>query len=222
MDQYQDKIYAVLTGDLIKSSKLSANEFHSVKECLRKAAGKLNKLPKNNPGKVTKGKIDFYRGDGWQLLLTEPKYALRSCLFLRAYLKAHSNADTRISVGVGEISNLNVTNISQSTGKAFELSGTALDELKARKRMTIAFPYYMKGKYDSLISVFELSDAIAQRWTSRQAEAMSLALSGYKQYEITKKLNSKAVGKTLRTSGWYAVESVLERTEKWTDIDFNV
>lgn len=218
-----DKLYAVLTGDLVKSSKLDSDEFQSVKDCLKKAVEKLDGLIKSIPQKLVKGEIDFYRGDGWQLLLTQPKYALRACLFLRAYLKAHSKGDTRISVGIGRVDHIDPRQISLSTGKAFEISGKTLDELKTRRQMTAAFPYYMEGKYDNLISVFELCDVIIQGWTEKQAEAISWALHGLNQSQIAEKIDPgikpQNVGKHLREAGWYALEWVLKRTEEldmWT------
>jgi len=217
MDQSEEKLYAVLTGDIVKSSKLSADGLQAVKHSLREAVRDLNLLPEDKQP-IVEGTIDFYRGDGWQLLLTCPEYALRAALFLRARLMmTHPKTDTRISVGIGPVAHVSSDNVSQSIGKAFELSGNAMDTLKARTRMTIAFPYYMEDKYVHLVSVFELSDAIVQKWTHKQAEAASWALRGLSQAEIAAKFNppitSQAVGKFLRTACWHALEAVLERIE---------
>lgn len=210
-------LYAVLTGDLVKSSKLPAEDFHSVKDCLKKAVRQLNGLIEDNSPGLVKGSIDFYRGDGWQLLLTRPAYALRACLYLRACLKAHTGIDTRISVGVGEVSHIDPKNISQSIGKAFELSGKGLDDLKSLKRMTIAFPYYMDSRNSNLVSVFELCDAIVQKWTKKQAEAVSWALQGLSQSEIAENMKpsitSQSAGKHLRSAGWFAIEWAIKRAE---------
>ena len=232
MKQNSQKTYAVLTGDIIKSSDLTKETFESVKECLKKASIQLNQFNviANMAPKLLKGSIEFYRGDSWQLLLTEPKYALRACLFLRAYLKANKGIDTRISVGIGTISDLNLRNISQSIGEAFELSGMALDKLKTRKCMTVALPYYQKYNqdniYDWLVSIYELSDTIVQQWTRKQAEALIWALQNYKQEEIAGKIkpriNPQTIGKRLRTAGWNTFESVLERIEKKTNIYCNI
>lgn len=216
MESYDKQLYAVLSGDLVRSGKLKSDELSSAKDCLKKAVGQLDKLPKDSD-KLVKGTIDFYRGDGWQLLLTQPKYAFRACLFIRSYLKADTKADTRIAVGIGEVSLINEKSISQSIGKAFEVSGLALDKLKGRKRMTLACPYFMEDRFDSLSSVLELSDAIIQKWTQNQAEAISWALRGCKGIEISSKMKLKDKDggtKHLRAAGWYAFESVLDRIEK--------
>lgn len=218
MKESSDKLFAVLTGDIVKSGKLSPDELQAVKNSLEKAVKKLDQLAQADNKPIVQGTIDFYRGDGWQLLLSFPKYSLRTALFLRAFLKMHNNIDTRISVGIGPVSSINHHQISQSIGTAFELSGNALDDLKTRKRMIIAFPYYMEGKHDSLISVVELCDAIVQKWTAKQAEAISWALRGLTQDEIADKfhpsIKSQSVGKHLRSACWYALEPALERTEK--------
>jgi hypothetical protein len=219
MDKNSNRMYAVLTGDIVESGKLPGKQFQEAKDCLKKASVQLNTLVSDIKGLV-KGNIDFYRGDSWQLLLTEPQYALRACLYMRAYLKADGDVDTRVSAGIGPVSTLNIKNISQSTGEAFELSGTALDKLKGRKRMTVSLPYYLEEKSIPLISVYELCDVLVQKWTQKQAEAVSWALEGKKQEQVAEKMKpaitSQNAGKHLRASGWYALESVLERTEKKT------
>jgi hypothetical protein len=211
-------LYAVLTGDLVKSSRLPAEDFHAVKDGLKNAVRQLNGVIEDNSPGLVKGSIDFYRGDGWQLLLTRPAYALRACLYLRACLKAHTGIDTRISVGVGEVSHIDPKNISQSIGKAFELSGKGLDDLKSLKRMTIAFPYYMDSRNSNLVSVFELCDAIVQKWTEKQAEAVSWALQGLNQSEIAEKfsppIKQQSVGLQLKSASWHALQAALERTEE--------
>jgi hypothetical protein len=215
MGKSDDKLYAVLTGDIVGSSRLSVKEFKSVKDCLKEASREMDNLCKSADSLVI-GDIDFYRGDGWQLLFAQPRYVLRGCLFLRAYLRAYCDADTRIAVGIGEVEHIDRNRISQSTGAAFQLSGSALDKLKRRRRMTIVLSDKQAGKNFLLASVFELSDAIVQGWTQKQAETMLWALKGYKQVEIAEKQGKKqqSVGESLNFSGWYAIEPVLEQLEK--------
>lgn len=215
MGQSDNKQYAVLTGDIVGSSRLSVKDFKSVKDCLKEASREMDNLCKSADSLVI-GDIDFYRGDGWQLLLGQPRYVLRGCLFLRAYLRAYCDADTRIAVGIGEVEHIDRNRISQSTGAAFQLSGEALDKLKRRRRMTIALSDKHSGKTSESVPIFELSDAIVQRWTEKQAETMLWALKGYKQVEIAEKQGKKqqSVGESLNFSGWYAIEPVLEQLEK--------
>ncbi len=217
MDKSKKDIYAVLTGDLVRSSRLEQKQFEAAKECLTRATKTLDTLAGDNTAGLVKGGVDFYRGDGWQLLLTGPKYALRACLFIRAYLRAHAGVDTRISAGVGTVSHIDTRKISASTGKAFELSGTALDKLKGRRRMTISLPYYLEEANVYYPCVYELCDAVIQRWTQAQAEKLCWALQGLNLEEIAVKLKPPikpaSVGGQLRSAGWYAVESVLEKLE---------
>lgn len=196
----KDKIYAVLTGDIIKSSKLSPTELKAVQQTLADSMGVLEKALNR---KLFIGQIDFYRGDGWQLLMCEPAFSLRTALFLRAALLSRGQADTRVSVGMGTVENIDKKKISKSTGKAFEFSGTGLDKLTKRSYMTVGgdlTPQKLE------ISVFGLCDAIAQGWTKRQAEAVFLALQGFEQSNISKTMvpatTRQAAANTINKANW--------------------
>lgn len=222
MEKPTSKYYAALTGDIVRSSRMTPEQFQSVKETLKKAVAQLDWVKTQSGQPAVTGTIDFYRGDGWQLLLNDPRTALRVCLYLCARLKADCTAQTRIAVGIGTVSKIEPNAISTSTGQAFELSGSALDDLKPLKRMTLAFPYYTENKYDSLISVFELCDAICQKWTPKQSEAVSWALQGFNQSEIAEKVNPpvkpQSVGQQLKSACWHAIEPALKRAE---NMEFN-
>jgi hypothetical protein len=72
------------------------------------------------------------------------------------------------------------------------------------------------GTFDTIV---RLIDAIATRWTDKQALAISGALRGMKQEEIAEKLWEKritqqAVAQHLSRAGWDAVEKGIEYFEK--------
>ena len=68
----QDAAYAVLTGDLVKSSKMSGEQRQSSLKVISELSERLPDLFKDleiiGP--------EIFRGDSWQMLIAAPKYAL--------------------------------------------------------------------------------------------------------------------------------------------------
>lgn len=205
------KIYAALTGDIIKSSKLSPQQLEEVRKTLNRA---IKTLEKALDKKFLIGDIDFYRGDGWQLLLDDPALSLRTALFLRAALISTGLCDTRISVGVGTVDSIDKKKISKSTGMAFEFSGTGLDRLTKRSFMIVS-GILTPQKLE--ISVFELCDAIVQNWTKRQTEAVFWALQGLDHSQIAENMRPltkrQTVTRMLNGAHWFQIEETLIRYE---------
>ena len=83
---------------------------------------------------LVKGKPEFFRGDAWQLLLTDPAMAMRVGILLRASLLAGGLADSRIAIGLGEVEQISSERVSLSTGQAFILAGKALDNMTRYSR----------------------------------------------------------------------------------------
>ncbi|WP_309664791.1 hypothetical protein [Tabrizicola sp.] len=116
-------LYAVLTGDLIGSSKASRLKLEATMENIAATAKFLSEYTGENT------KFTRYRGDGWQLVLS-PAFYLRAVALISARLKADKQAlPTRFGIGVGSVDNLGGTDLRDARGSAFELSGHALDIL---------------------------------------------------------------------------------------------
>jgi len=79
----KDKKYAVLTGDLVKSSSLTGQKSKKAMERLQKLTTEIDEF---NLGAVV-GKIDTFRHDSWQLLLESPESCLKVAVFIRVGLK---------------------------------------------------------------------------------------------------------------------------------------
>ncbi|MEJ2688334.1 MAG: hypothetical protein P8130_00005, partial [Deltaproteobacteria bacterium] len=78
------KYFAVLTGDIIKSRHLSKSDLDAVRSTLLKTMEVVKRWERG----LVKGKPEFFRGDAWQLLLSNPASALRAGILLRASLLA--------------------------------------------------------------------------------------------------------------------------------------
>lgn len=154
-----EKIYAVLTGDIVKSRDLSAEQSKALQNRLKSAAQDFESV---FLGSVV-GALGITRGDGWQVALQEPEYALRLALFLRAVVKSEFKTDTRVSIGIGPVDRLEPNNIIESTGPAFEHSGHGLEMMKKKQRVAFS------GKLPGGSVIARLLDCLAERWSERQA-----------------------------------------------------
>jgi hypothetical protein len=201
---------AVLTGDLIGSTGHPVADVDAAMQTIRLAsanAGRWHKIPHDT-------RFTRFRGDGWQIVLAEPRLSLRTAIVIQGSLLA-LGMESRISIGIGEAETLGTTNLSDAAGPAFELSGHGLDQMGDSWRFAI------EGKAprveDQLIA--DLLGERAGRWTAAQAEAASLYLASPSKirtlFEIGMELgiSPQAVNDRLRGAGCQVIASVLRRWE---------
>ncbi len=158
----------VLTGDLKGSTKASLNDVNATMDVLAQAATEITGWVVENPTRFTRS-----RGDGWQMVIIPPEYALRAALFLIARLTATEHAiSTRIAIGIGQTDSFGTQNLADASGTAFEYSGRALDKMRGLNTLSIegdgVTPFHR-------IIVRLLSERCL-RWTREQAEAMAMYL----------------------------------------------
>ncbi|MBD3316552.1 MAG: hypothetical protein GF344_12255 [Chitinivibrionales bacterium] len=207
---------AVLTGDLIKSRRLSDLELDKTRRALCAAAAEVNEW---QPGAVL-GEPDFFRGDAWQMLVTVPKPALRIAVYMRAFLLESGLSDTRIVIGLGAAEKVYPKRISLSTGQAFTLSGLGLDNLTRYTKMSIALSAHCEDLAAWLPVVAQLCDVLIGHWTTRQAKIIRLALAPSEPthdeiaQSINPKVSKQAVTKILAGADWHVLRSVIEQFEK--------
>ncbi len=217
-----ERIYAVLTGDLVKSTRLSPEELERARTTSASAADTVRSW---REGLIDR-ELEFFRGDSWQLLLNDPIHALRAAIYLRAVLRSAVDVDTRIAIGIGRVDVIDPTRVSLSSGEAFTLSGRALDQLSSNRRMTIALPARVALLGPWMPVVAELCDGIIAEWQRRQAEIISFALTpeSLSQEEIAKRLKhpltQQAVAKSLRGAGLQFLVSAIQQFERtpWSEI----
>lgn len=208
-----EDLYAVLTGDIIRSSSLDVDKLDSVRGALVAAVSEIEDW---RPGLVV-GKPEFFRGDSWQLALADPGLGLRVSFFIRASLRFHVDADSRISVGVGSVERLNEDRVSLSRGDAFELSGHGLDEMNRGCDFVLRVAGESPDAWTPLIAT--LTDALVRQWTRRQAEIVGWALNpeNWSHEEISQKLrpnvSKQAVSKALSGANWPTLKEALTFSE---------
>lgn len=199
------KIRAVLTGDIVNSSRLSAPE----EKLLLKA---LNKV-------LDPYRYEYFRGDSFQVYMADPRSALKVALQCRAIAINFTEDpeskpyDVRISIGIGTV-HPPVKKLSTAKGEAFIISGRHLDEIsKTNIRLII-----ITGNEMANVGLKILADyinSIYDQMTARQAEVISRLLAGNTQQSISEELNkSKSTVHQLTVSGrWAEIEYLLQQFE---------
>lgn len=160
---------AVLTGDLIGSTKAGPKTLQRAVDLLAETASEITEWSPPCPDP----RFTRYRGDGWQLVVAEPGVALRTVLLLSARLRAADlGLATRAAIGVGAVESLGTSSLADARGAAFEASGRALDHMPRTRRLAI------DGEGITALHriIVDLLDERSERWTRQQAEAMRLAL----------------------------------------------
>jgi hypothetical protein len=208
MKIHPNRTYAVVTGDVVASSRLSAERRRALLRGMQETSGELRKAwPK-----ALLGAVDVFRGDGWQMAVAQPTLALRCALFYRARL-ASERFTVRMALALGTIDFIPGERVSQGDGEAFRLSGQALEAMRRGEGMRLLFPACPEEA--ALDTMVRLVDALAARWSDRQALAVTGALRGWAQDAIGKRcwprpITQQAVQQHLDRAAWAGLEAGLD------------
>jgi hypothetical protein len=200
-------IQAVLTGDIVNSTKLSAAKEAKISSMLMELFVYYN------------SKIEFYRGDSFQAYVKKPVTALRLALLSRsATIRLFKEdklvlSDIRISIGIGEIKTP-VRSLKTAKGKAFILSGRSFDEIaKSHQRLVIttANPLANEG----LQVIADYLNAIFDVMTGKQAEVIFELLRGEMQKSVAKKFKKtkSTIHQRIIAGRWPEIEKLLQQYE---------
>lgn len=209
-----DRELAVLTGDVVGSTRLGAAPRRQLLRALREAA---RALEGHFAGQLLPP-VALFRGDSWQAVLTDAPRGLRAALFFRAWLRARMKTravDTRVAVGLGTVDLLPEEAPTTGDGQAFRRSGLALDRMPRGRRLRVEGYPPAALPAPAVDAIVHLIDALARDWTDRQAHAVGGALLGMTQERIAaawfrKGISQQAVAQHLDRAGWNAIEAALE------------
>ena len=209
-------IVAVITGDIIRSSRIQKADRALLLKHLERIFEDLDQ-------EVSSNQSEIFRGDSFQLVLDKAEKALLAAVLLRAGLKkgqyrgeeGRLQADARIAVGIGALS-YRGEKPGMSDGDAFRLSGRALDEMKKRNSLTIKTIWPEVNEEMEVACV--LSEAIIRRWTQPQAAIIyAYLLNNKTQQELAEEfgITQGAVSQRLSESGHIdAIKIFVQRFEK--------
>ena len=214
MNDLQNDLRAVLTGDIINSSILDQQERQRLFEVFPALSAILRE---RYPQEISYNMSNF-RGDGWQLVINHPHKSLEISLFIRAYLRfafTEKKIDSRIAIGVGMVDFIPAGNISAGYGSAYTVSGHLLEVLKAYQRMGIAFSTEAPLPTTSTaVILVELIDTIITSWGPSQCQAVFWALQGLTQTQIADRwlpepITQPSVSNNINRAGWASIKKTL-------------
>lgn len=206
-------LYAVITGDIVDSSKITKKEHSLLLNTLKSAFEKATSLYADQGETIP---FDIFRGDSFQGLISHPESALEASLLIRGSLRKNqpeSSAvswDARTAIGIGTI-DYKPQNISEGDGEAYRRSGPLLDKMKTHQRLSILTPWEELNEEMNVQAA--LLDAIIAKWSPEQAEIVLELLEGKSRKIISQQFNisQAAVHYRVKGAAWSAVEKFLQR-----------
>jgi len=202
------RVYAVLTGDIVNSTKLKP-----------KSEKKLMLMLGRTLAPHT---FEFYRGDSFQVCMKSPEKSLRLALLCRTIAVSLSEEeasrayDVRIGIGIGTVQG-SLRKLGSAKGEAFTLSGRSFDTLeKDGKRIAIATGMPMANA--GLQVMADYIDAIYKDMTQKQAEVIYELLSGKTQQEAAAHLkrSKSTIHQRIISGRWPEIERLLVQFENLT------
>jgi len=191
----------VLTGDIIDSRKLKNPDLWM--EPLKNLFNEMGSRPQV---------WDIYRGDAFQLEVTEPENALIAALKIKALVNSKAGVGARIAIGIGN-KNFDSPRITESNGQAFVLSGTKYELLK-KEKVSLAIETPWAGINQQLNLIFRLALIAIDSWSSVSAEYVYLRLMSPQltQVQLAKELSiSQPSVSTRRKRSWYDEIMLMEQ-----------
>ena len=198
-------LQAILTGDIVNSTKLSPAKEKKFMNIL------IDIFIKRGH------KIDFFRGDSFQAYTKDPGDALRLALLSRvAAISLFKDekvivSDVRISIGIGKVKTP-VRTLKTAKGEAFLLSGRKFDEMaKTLQRLAITSPTPLAN--EGLQVIADYLNAIFSTMTGKQAEVILEVLKGETQKAVAKKFKKtkSTIHQRITSGRWPEIEKLLEQ-----------
>lgn len=189
----------VITGDIIGSTKISPENWLPT---LKAALGDWGKEPAD---------WELYRGDSFQLRLSNPMQAMEAAVYLKAAIKTVSGLDVRLGIGLGEIAYTS-KKITESNGTAFIHSGEVFEQLsKMNQEMAIKSPWHQLDRETNL--TLKLALIPMNQWTVSAAIAVCEVL---KNPALTQKELGAKLGITQHAVSARLSRAHLEAIHEWT------
>jgi len=211
-----NKLFGVITGDIVGSSKIMEEQREQLMLSLKSAFETVNSIVPD----IVHAPFEIYRGDSFQGVFSHPEKALHAAIVIRAGLRymfktkqLRHAIDARMAVGIGTIDYLPGNRASEGDGEAYRRSGPNLDKMRGYRRLLFRTPWpEIDAELDSACA---LLDVIVERWSAEQAQAILGQIKGLTQEKAAKELgiSQPAVLSRLKTAGSWAIEKLCNRFE---------
>jgi len=158
---------------------------------------------------------EVYRGDSFQVEITDPSQALKRAIQFKAALKSVEGMDIRMCIGIGD-KTYSAQSITESNGPAFVHSGTGFEKLKKQKQK-LSIVSRDKDFNDEFNLYIRLMLIVMDNWTPRSAEFVQISLEeNLLQKEIAGKLgiSQSSVSERRKRSYFREIMEVEKRYRK--------
>ncbi|RYY40664.1 MAG: hypothetical protein EOO08_05925 [Chitinophagaceae bacterium] len=186
---------AIITADIVNSTQMDAREAKRFRAGL--------------DATFTGHKLEFFRGDSFQVLIKDPRFALRLVLRARSLARsAGTNFDVRCSIGIGSTEGT-VRSLATASGEAFLLSGHAFDALEDNRRLAIVSG--SEASKTALRILAAYADHLFRALTAKQASVVYELLSGKTQTETAAqlKITQATISSHAQSAAWGEIEYLL-------------
>ncbi len=206
-------VHAVLTGDIVNSTLLTPAQEKKLLEELKSIFSPDN--------------YEFYRGDSFQVYLTDARKALEMAVRCRtaAISLVQEETDTafdiRISIGLGAVEEP-VNTLSLAKGEAFLLSGRALDEMgKTGGKLMITINQPLGNMAFSILA--DYTNSVYRQMTAKQAEVIEELLKGGSQQQVADKLNrsKSTISQHVSAGRWEEIEEIIKKYKSLIELVSN-
>ncbi len=209
---------ATISADIVRSTSLQTEDLIVLRDRLR---GLLDDFEKDYPGFWAR----IVRGDSIECVVPEYRYALRIAILIKLFVKIQSGEidchellqrhGIRFSIGIANISYADKAE-DIINGPAIYLSGRNLDEISRRDLYTaIEIEAVPKSLSDVMDSYVALLSNLVDSYSTKQAEVVFFKLLGYKEVDISKRLNiyQSAVNMRSTSAQWGLLNTAIKDFE---------
>lgn len=211
MERKKKHSVAVLTADIIQSTRYSQRERQQLNRVLLKSFREVD----HRYSKAVHTPLTFRitAGDEFQCVFVDIPKTFEILTYLRATVIASGLKPPvrfRASIGVGQISVVGKSNSYEEDGEAFVRSRRGLEQLEKSRHTRWTRIVTGQPDLDQPVDVILLLlDHMQQRWTLPQWEAVRWSLRNLTREEISRKLKvaHQNVTKRLSAAGWQQFRS---------------
>jgi|GEM_PF-433723 len=208
-------LYAVITGDIYKSSRMKNNQMNRLAGEIKRILAEISDFAGQRQAMV---KYSVFRGDSFQII-TQPEWAFTVIVYLRAGLRTAfpstlaSATDCRIALAIGPVQHFS-ENITESIGEAFTVSGRLLETMHKSGFLEAQTP--LPEITHELNTEFALCNEIIRRWTTSQSQLVPMLLRNETQVNIAESLgvSQASIAQKIQAMGWYPTEILMVRYQQ--------
>ncbi|MBW6480030.1 MAG: hypothetical protein K0B37_11420 [Bacteroidales bacterium] len=168
---------SIITGDIISSRNLKSPD--TWMDPLKNLFEQIGPYP---------AVWDIYRGDAFQLEVTDPADALWMAIRIKALVKSKAGVGARIAIGIGT-KDYTSSRITESNGEAFVLSGERYEKLK-KEKISLALKTPWKEINRQLNVSIRLALIAIDSWSRMSAEYVTARMESplLTQVQLAEKL----------------------------------